>query len=82
MKHTTNAHARAFSRVSFAKVNSGLVSFLVSDFKDKQSQCSEAVKEKARERERLIGNDDVIFKLHAFRISWFSFQSVREETLK
>lgn len=28
----------------------------------------------------LIGSDDVIFKLHAFHISWFSFKSVKVET--
>lgn len=28
----------------------------------------------------MIGSDDVIFKLHAFHISWFSFKSVKVET--
>lgn len=73
----TSAHAH--SGVSWLKLHSRLVSFMVSDFKNKQSEhCSG---EKVRERERLIGND-VIFKLHAVHISWFSFKSARGETRK
>lgn len=52
--------------------------FMVSGLENKQS----ALVKKRRERdgEREIGNGDVIFKSHAFHISWFSFMSARGET--
>lgn len=47
---------------------------MVSDFENKQSQP------RTSEGEKVIENHDVIFKLHAFLISCFSFNSGRLET--
>lgn len=51
----------------------------VSDFKNKQSQRCAAEEGEREGRERLIGSD-VIFKLHAFYVSWISFKLARGET--
>jgi len=59
-----------------------LVSFMVSHFAHKQSQHCTAEKESVLEGERLIENNEVIFKSHSFSISWFSFKSARGETRK